>query len=166
VKAQKSGTCWAHATASGLESDLLRTGNWKNAGETGDPNMAEYHLSLWMGFNKAWNGDFGAANPDGQATHNWGDFKMFCSYMSRLEGPIREIDAPGDNAGSIPTQSQMPLFKDTYHRWYLQDLNWYYIDGDGSFGSLKYIDSIKYEVMRYGICPTNSDSVITPNLRY
>lgn len=155
VKAQKSGTCWAHATASALESDLLKTGNWKAAGETGDPNMAEYHLSWWMGFNKAWNGDFGAANPSGQTNNNWGDFKMFCSYMSRLEGCVREIDAPGDDASSIPLQNQMPLYKESYHRWYVQDINWYYIDGDGAFGNLMYIDSIKYEIMRDGICPTN-----------
>lgn len=100
VKAQKGGTCWAHATASSLESDLLRTGNWLAAGESGTPNMSEYHLSWWMGFNTEWNGDFNGGNPDGLGVHNWGDFKMFCSYMSRLESPIRETDAPGDDNSS------------------------------------------------------------------
>ncbi len=55
VKKQKSGTCWTHATASFLKSDFIRTGLWKTNGETGDPNTAEYHISLWMGFNKIWN---------------------------------------------------------------------------------------------------------------
>ena len=100
VKAQKDGTCWCHGTMSGIESDLLLTNNWADAGETGDPNMAEYHLDWWHGFNQDWNGDFNSGNPTGIGTHKGGDYKIFCSYMSRLEGPIREIDAPGDNTSS------------------------------------------------------------------
>ncbi len=155
VKAQKGGTCWAHATASSLESDLLRTGAWEAAGETGDPNMAEYHLSWWMGFNTEWNGDFNGGNSDGLGVHDWGDFKMFCSYMSRLEGPIREQDAPGDDNSSYSYDNKPDLFKQSYHRWYVPDINWYFIDGDGPFGNMKYIDSIKNEVINYGVCPTN-----------
>ncbi len=161
VKAQKQSTCWAHATASSIEGNLLVTGNWKNAGETGEPNIAEYHYDWWFGFNKAWNGDFEGTNATGLGIHSWGDFKMFCSYMSRLEGPIREIDAPGDDAGNIPSQSATPLYKESYHRWYITDLNWYYIDGDGPFGSCKNIDTIKNVVMRNGVTATNYNCIGT-----
>ena len=155
VKDQYSATCWAHATASGLESELLRNGNWAAAGETGEPNISECHLSWWMGFNTEWNGDFGGPNNDGLGVHNWGDFKMFCSYMSRFDGAVREEDSPGDGGSSQYFQQKPDRLDPDYHLWYVPDINWYYIDGDGPFGSLEYIDSIKYEVMNYGICPTN-----------
>ncbi len=159
VKAQKQSTCWAHATASSIEGNLLVTENWKNAGETGEPNIAEYHYDWWFGFNKAWNGDFEGGNSTGLNIHSWGDFKMFCAYMSRLEGPIREVDAPGDNAGNIPSQTTIPLYKESYHRWYITDICWYYIDGDGPFGSLKNIDTIKNVVMRNGVTATNYNCI-------
>jgi hypothetical protein len=155
VKSQYSATCWAHATASGLESELLRNGNWAAAGETGDPNISECHLSWWMGFNEEWNGDFNGGNPDGLGVHSWGDFKMFCSYMSRLEGAVREEDSPGDGSSSTYFQQKPNLSDPDYHLWYVRDINWYFIDGDGDFGNMMYMDSIKYEVMNYGICPSN-----------
>ena len=155
VKSQYSGTCSAHATASGLEGDLLRTGNWAAAGETGEPNISECHHMWWFGFNKQWNGDFQGPNSQGLDVHNRGDFKMFCSYMSRLEGPIRETDAPGDGNDNYYYINKPDLSNPDYHRWYVPDINWFYIDGDGPFGSLEYIDSIKYEVLRYGVCATN-----------
>ena len=155
VKSQTDGTCWCHGTASGLEGSLLVTGNWWKAGESGDPNMAEYHLDWWHGFNQEWNGDFETSNPDGIGTHKGGDYKIFCSYMSRLEGPIREEDAPGDPSNSPAYYNKPDLFDSDYHRWYVPNICWYYIDGDGAQGSLLAIDSIKYAVMRYGVCPTN-----------
>ena len=157
VKSQKSGTCWCHGTMSGVEGNLLYTGNWWLAGESGDPNMAEYHLSWWNGFSECWNYDLypECDTGSGTPTHNGGDYKIFCAYMSRLEGPIRESDAPGDNYASIPNQTVCPLYKDTYRIWYIPDINWYFIDGDGGQGSLQKIDTIKYVCIRNGVMPTN-----------
>lgn len=162
VKSQKSGTCWCHGTMSGVEGELLRNGNWTAAGETGEPNMAEYHLSWWNGFSECWNYDLypECDTGHGPPTHNGGDYKIFTAYMSRFDGPVREVDAPaehitGTGINDIPDQTEIPLTKSSYHRWYIPDICWYYIDGDGGQGSLANIDIIKYALMRSGVMPTN-----------
>lgn len=165
VKSQKSGTCWCHGTMSGVEGDLLVTGNWRSAGESGDPNMAEYHLSWYSGFACAWNYDLypNVEDPNGVPDHYGGDYKIFAAYMSRLDGPIREKDAPGDTERQIPTKTQCPFSKSTYRKWYVPDINWYFIDGDGSQGSLEHIDSIKNALKTSGVMPTNYCVKRNPN---
>jgi hypothetical protein len=156
VKSQTGGTCWCHGTMSGIEGNLLMTKNWTKAGESGVPNMAEYHLDWWNGFNNRWNYDLypDTADPGGVPLHNGGDYKIFTAYMSRLEGPIREQDAPGDGLGNNGAYAKRPaLYSSTYHRWYAWDVNWYFM-GDAS-NPLKNLDSIKNAVIKYGVLPTN-----------
>ncbi len=158
IKAQKSGTCWCFGTMSGIEGNLLLTGNWEAAGQTDEPDMAEYHLSWWSGFAQSWNYDLypDVEDPNGVPDHSGGDYKIFCAYMSRLDGPVREIDAPGDASVQIPSQKTCPLYKDTHMRWYVPDIDWFFIDNpDEPVGNNKYIDTIKNVLIRNGVMPTN-----------
>jgi C1A family cysteine protease len=152
IKSQTSGTCWTHGSLASVEGNLLMNGNWMNGQQDPEPNLAEYHLDWWCGFNEYFNQDLDPPfnNNQGLEVHQGGDYRVSSAYMSRGEGWVYSPEA-NDNTELDDNwfNSAPDRFNEEFSLYYSRDIEWYTVGAN-----LENINFVKQQIMTYGVMAT------------
>ncbi|MBU1101642.1 MAG: T9SS type A sorting domain-containing protein [Bacteroidetes bacterium] len=157
VKSQQGGTCWTHGALAAIESNLLISGKWAELGIAGEADLAEYHLDWWCGFNQHNNDDLSPVTGDGLTVHNGGDYMVTSAYISRGEGPIKELEM--DPYSSAPERRSA-----IYKYFYVRDIEWY--DVQENFNNIYAIKQALKTHGAIGTCMCYSADFIVDFIHY
>lgn len=152
VKNQTGGTCWTHGAMAAIEGNLLITGNWETTepDTVGEPNLAEYHLDWWNGFNEHNNDDADPPTGTGLEVHQGGDYRVTTAYIIRGEGAVFSVDANDGTEKDDNWYATAPdRYDSTYQMFYTEHVEWYTV-GD----TLENLDVVKQKIIDYGVMGT------------
>jgi hypothetical protein len=133
-----------------IESNLLISGHWGSLGRTNWPNLAEYHLDWWNGFNQYNNDDLVPTGGTGLVVHQGGDYLVAAAYITRGDGAVNCARANSDGQLDSPWYISAPAkYEQDYEVLYVRDIEWYTVGSN-----LKDIDIIKQAVVTHGAVAT------------